>query len=321
MSDTVTYIPLLLSGLAFVSMLLLFLGVFQYARQYAVRRGLIKKIHWDSENDVFSDAENLSLTNGEEKRSVFRFLESLGNLLFPRESEDYSQMRLNFLKAGLNRKNVPAIFWGAKCFLGMFLSVIFVLARISVFKMVDPTMSMAICLLLAILGFYAPDIWLRVRTARRKDKILKGLPDALDVLVVCVEAGMGLDAAIKRVADEIRLTNKPLSDELKLFNLELLAGKARQDALRNLALRTDLEDMNSLTTLIIEADKFGTSISKALRVYSDSFRTKRYLRAEEVAAKLPVKLILVLILFIFPALFVVILGPTAIRIYQVLLNR
>jgi tight adherence protein C len=187
--------------------------------------------------------------------------------------------------------------------------------------MVDPTMSLASCLLLAILGFYAPDIWLRVRTARRKDKILKGIPDALDILVVCVEAGMGLDAAIKRVADEIRLTNKPLSDELKLFNLELLAGKARQDALKNLALRTDLEDIKSLVTLIIEADKFGTSISKALRVYSDSFRTKRYLRAEEVAAKLPVKLILVLILFIFPSHFVVILGPTAIRIYQVLLNR
>jgi tight adherence protein C len=230
-------------------------------------------------------------------------------------------MKINFLKAGLNRTNVPTIFWGAKCFLGIFSSASFILARISVFKLVDPTMSLAICLLLGILGFYAPDIWLRVRTARRKDKIFKGLPDALDVLVVCVEAGMGLDEAIKRVADEIRLTNKPLSDELKLFNLELLAGKARQDALKNLALRTDLEDMKSLVTLIIEADQFGTSIAKSLRVYSDSFRTKRHLRAEEVAAKMPVKLIFILILFIFPSLFVVILGPAAIRIYQIFLNR
>lgn len=321
MTSTASYIPFLLSGLTFVAMFLLFLGVFQYVRQYAVIRGLIKKINWGSENSVFSDEENLSLTSGEEKRAFFRFLGSLGTRLFPRESKDYSQMRLNFLKAGLNRKNITAIFWGAKCFLGILLAVSFVVARISVFKMVDPTMSMAICLLLAMSGFYAPDIWLRVRTARRKDKILKGLPDALDILVVCVEAGMGLDAAVKRVADEIRLTNKPLSDELKLFNLELLAGKPRQDALKNLALRADLEDMNSLTTLIIEADKFGTSISQALRVYSDSFRTKRYLKAEEVAAKLPVKLMVALILFIFPSLFVVILGPAAIRIYQVFLNR
>jgi tight adherence protein C len=321
MSVTVTYIPILISALVFVAMLFLFLGVFQYVRQNAVSRGLIEKIHWGSENGGLLNAENLSLTNGEEKRSVFRFLQSLGNLLFPSESKDYSQMKINFLKAGLPRTNVPTIFWGAKCFLGMFSSASFILARISVFKLVDPTMSLAICLLLGISGFYAPDIWLRVRTARRKDKILKGLPDALDILVVCVEAGMGLDEAIKGVAEEIRLTNKPLSDELKLFNLELLAGKPRQDALKNLALRTGLEDMNSLVTLIIEADQFGTSISKSLRVYSDSFRTKRYLRAEEVAARLPVKLIVTLILFIFPSLFVVILGPAAIRIYQIFLNR
>jgi tight adherence protein C len=203
----------------------------------------------------------------------------------------------------------------------MFLSISFILVRISVFRVVDPTMSMAICLFLAILGFYTPDIWLRVRTARRKDKIRKGLPDALDILVVCVEAGMGLDAAIKRVGEEIRLTNKAISDEFKLFNLELLAGKPRQDALRNLALRTDLEDVKSLVTLIIQTDKFGTSISQALRVYSDSFRTRRYLRAEEVAAKLPVKLVVTLVLFIFPSIFVVILGPAAIRVYQVFLNR
>lgn len=321
MSDTAVYIPILISTLVFVATCLLFWGVFQYVRQYNVRRGLIKKIHWGSENGMLPDMENLSLTNEEEKNSVFRFLESLGNLLLPRESKDYSQMRLSFLKAGLNRKNVPTIFWGAKCFLGMFLSISFILVRISVFRVVDPTMSMAICLFLAILGFYTPDIWLRVRTARRKDKIRKGLPDALDILVVCVEAGMGLDAAIKRVGEEIRLTNKAISDEFKLFNLELLAGKPRQDALRNLALRTDLEDVKSLVTLIIQTDKFGTSISQALRVYSDSFRTRRYLRAEEVAAKLPVKLVVTLVLFIFPSIFVVILGPAAIRVYQVFLNR
>ena len=132
---------------------------------------------------------------------------------------------------------------------------------------------------------------------------------------------MGLDAAFNRVAEEIKLSNKILSDELKLLNLELMAGKARRDALRSLAMRTDLEDLNSLVTLLIQTDKFGTSVAQTLRVYSDSMRTKRYQRAEEMAAKVPVKLIFPLILFIFPSLFVTILGPALIRLYQVFLQR
>jgi tight adherence protein C len=168
-----------------------------------------------------------------------------------------------------------------------------------------------------MIGFYLPDIYLTIRIRKRRDKIAKGLPDALDLLVVCVESGMGLDAAVSRVAEELKLSNKDLSDELKLYNLELRAGKSRQDALKNLTLRTDVEDLHSLATLLIQADKFGTGVTQALRVYSDSFRTKRYLRAEEVAAKMPLKLIIILILFLFPALFVVILGPPLIRVCQI----
>jgi len=134
--------------------------------------------------------------------------------------------------------------------------------------------------------------------------------------VVCVEAGMGLDAAISRVGEEIRFTDRELSDELRLLNLELRAGKTRLEALRNLARRVNLEDMNSLVTLLVQTEKFGTSIAQALRVYSDTFRTKRYQAAEELAAKLPVKLLFPLIFFIFPAIFVVILGPAVIQIIQ-----
>jgi tight adherence protein C len=147
------------------------------------------------------------------------------------------------------------------------------------------------------------------------------LPDALDLLVVCVEAGMGLDAAMNRVAEEMELANKPLSDELQLFNLELRAGKLRQEAMKNLAQRIDLEDMNSLVTLLIQSDRFGTSLAGALRVYSDSFRTKRYMMAEELAAKLPAKLMIPLILFIFPGLFAAIMGPAIIRLLEVLSHR
>ncbi len=141
------------------------------------------------------------------------------------------------------------------------------------------------------------------------------------MLVVCVEAGMGLDAAISRVGEEMQLTHKILSDELNQVTLELRAGKHRQEALRNLAQRTDLEDLASLVSLLIQTDKFGTSISQSLRVYSDTMRTKRFQRAEEIAAKIGVKMSFPLILFIFPSLFVVIMGPAMIRVYRLFMGH
>ena len=181
-------------------------------------------------------------------------------------------------------------------------------------------MTLMIGVLSALIGFYLPDIWLRQKTDKRKEKILNALPDALDLLVICVESGMGLDSAIYRVAQETKLNSPELSDELQLMNLELRAGKSRRDALKNLALRTNLDEINSLVTLLIQTDQFGTSMADALRVYSDSYRTERFQRAEELAAKLPVKLIFPLVIFIFPSLFVVLLGPAAISIYNALLK-
>ena len=148
------------------------------------------------------------------------------------------------------------------------------------------------------------------------NELLKALPDALDLLVICVEAGMGLDEGINRVANEIKLTSADLSEEFRFLNLELRAGKNRESALKNLALRTDIEEMRNLVTLLIQADKFGTSVATTLRVYSDTFRTQRMQKAEELAAKIPVKLVFPLILFIFPSLFVAILGPAVIRIFR-----
>jgi tight adherence protein C len=169
---------------------------------------------------------------------------------------------------------------------------------------------------MALIGYFLPNYWLTLVTAKRKSKIMEGFPDALDLMVVCVEAGMGLDAAIFRAGREIELKNKIISEEFKLLSLELRAGKTRREALRNLAMRIDLEDVNSLISLLIQTDRFGTSIAQALRVHSDSMRDKRQLMAEEIAAKLPVKLVFPLICFIFPSLFVVLLGPAAIRIYR-----
>ncbi|WP_254845414.1 type II secretion system F family protein [Desulfovibrio sp. DV] len=167
-------------------------------------------------------------------------------------------------------------------------------------------------------GFYLPGVVLGFRVKARQKAITHSLPDALDMLVVCVEAGMGLDQAIYRVCQELSQKDPILSSELRLLTLELRAGKSRREALRNLSSRVGLEDLGSLVAMLIQTDMFGTSIAQTLRVYADSMRTKRFQMAEELAAKLPVKLLLPLMLFIFPTLLIVILGPAGIRIAQML---
>jgi tight adherence protein C len=142
------------------------------------------------------------------------------------------------------------------------------------------------------------------------------MPDMLDMLVVCVEAGLGLNQALVRVADEIDHVSLVMSEQLALVNLEMRAGTPRDEALKNLADRTGLTDMKSLVGMLIQTDRFGTSVADALRVHSDTMRTKRRQRAEEAAAKTTIKLVFPLVLFVFPAMFVVVLGPSVIAIYR-----
>ncbi len=312
-------IPILISASAFLSLLLLFTGIFYYALQRAKKVRLVKKVGQDEESGELLDSGPSSLkTNGR----VFNSLGSLGKRLASEKSSiDYSQMPVKFLKGGFHRRDILHIFWGTRCLLGILLPVSFLVLRVAVFEVISYSLTVGITVFLAFLGFYLPEIWLRARIARRKEMLSCGFADVLDLLVVCVEAGMGLDAAISRVAEEIRWSNKAWSDELKLYNLELRAGKLRRDALKNLAIRTDIKDVNSFATALIQTDKFGTSLAQALRVYSDTFRTKRYQRAEEIAAKLPVRLVFPAIVFIFPSLFIALTGPAAIRVYQVLIQR
>jgi tight adherence protein C len=165
-------------------------------------------------------------------------------------------------------------------------------------------------------GYYGPQMWLRNMISKRKELLVNGFPDALDLMVVCVEAGLGLDQAIYRVGTEVKQGHPDLGEEFILLNLELRAGLSREQALRNLVNRTDLDDIRSLVALLIQTDRFGTSIGQALRVHSDSMRLKRRLKAEEKGAQLPVKLMIPLILFIFPALMVVIVGPGVISLMR-----
>jgi tight adherence protein C len=310
---------LILSAAAFCALLLLCMGIWQFVRNNAQRRKLIDKIRLNSFNAGPPRAVP-DLPESKKSRLISLF-SLLGRKVAAPRPEDYSRMRVRFLKAGIRNPKAGEIYWGAKCFLGLALPGLFILARLTLFRLTYGSAVLVIAVLAALAGWYIPDLWLRFKTHRRKEKLLVALPDVLDLLVVCVEAGMGLDGAFHRVAEEIRLNSPEMSDELKLMNLELRAGKSRQDALRNMALRSDLDEMTSLVTLLIQTDKFGTSMAASLRVFSDAFRTQRYQRAEELASKIPVKLVFPLILFIFPALFTVILGPAAIRVWQNIINR
>jgi tight adherence protein C len=173
---------------------------------------------------------------------------------------------------------------------------------------------------LAALGWIAPQWYVAKRKSRRWREVHMALPDALDLLVACVEAGMGLNQALARVADEIRHMSSVMSQELSMVNLEIRAGTPRNQALSNLGDRSELEDLKALTSMLTQSDRFGTSIAQSLRVHVDSLRTKRRQAAEEAAAKTTIKLVFPLVFFVFPALFVVILTPAVIQVVEQLLE-
>jgi tight adherence protein C len=172
-------------------------------------------------------------------------------------------------------------------------------------------------LLLALLaGILLPEVWLLWRIKARQERLRQGLPDGLDLLVICVEVGLGLDQALLRVAQELRIVHRELSEELQMVNLEMRVGKSRVEALKELARRTGSEDIKSLVGMLVQTERFGTSVAQSLRIHSDELRTKRRQRAEEMSAKTAVKMVAPLVFFIFPALMAVILGPAMITLMR-----
>jgi len=289
-----------------------------FARSRDQRKILIHKIQHSGlvTLDGLVDSVN---TGSEESSKIAVFLDQIGKRVAPNKL--IQSTRIRFLKVGIRGEMVPAVFWGVKLILAVLAPLMFLLVNaILPLIVLSPATIVLVLGLSALAGFCLPDMWLYNRRVRRKKALLDGFPNALDLLVVCVEAGMGLDAAINRVTREILADNPTLGDELNLFNLEMRAGMQRRDALKNLSLRTDLTEINRLITLLIQTDRFGTSVGAALKVFSDTMRAQRYQRAEELAGAIPVKLLFPMILFIFPSLFVVILGPAAIRIYHVLVR-
>jgi tight adherence protein C len=258
--------------------------------------------------------EELTLGRDEEEKPRFQSLVALFKRVgekVPRSTKELGPLRLRLVQAGYRREEAITIFFGIRVMFALALFMFFsssILAR--------PNMTMALAGL--GVGYVLPGMALARLAKRRAHKIRLALADALDLLVVSVEAGLGLDQALSRVGSELAFAYPQLSDELKLINLELRAGKPRAEALRNLADRTGVDDLSSLVTMLIQTDKFGTSVAQSLRVYSETLRTKRRQRAEEAAAKTGVKMVFPLVFCIFPAIWVVTIGPAAIRFMTVL---
>jgi len=252
------------------------------------------------------------------KAQLQALLEWFGKLNRPSNVEKALATRRLLINAGYRSGKASVFFVGAKLLLAII--IVCLLAMIPAKLLGFPSASQLtfFYVLAAACGYYAPAYWLQRAIAARKDALQRAIPDSLDLMVVCVEAGLGLDQAIGRVGEEVKRAHPELNDELNMLTLELRAGVARQEALRNLAHRTDLEELRNLVALLVQTDRFGTSIGQALRVHADSMRTTRRLKAEELAAKLPVKLLLPLIFFIFPSMFMVVIGPACIKMIRVL---
>jgi len=243
----------------------------------------------------------------------------LARLSVPEEGWEGSAVRTHFMNAGIRSPSAPAIYFGAKTALALLFPVLLYFYVSTTGSKLHGNALLAALLVAAAIGYYLPNIILRRLVFVRQREIFETFPDALDLMTICVEAGLAMDAAIARVADEIKLNSPILSEELHLVTLELRAGASKDRALRNLALRTGVEDVDTLVAMLIQAERFGTSIGASLRVHADSLRTKRRLRAEEAAAKIALKLLFPLIFCIFPSLLLVLLGPAFIQIYRILL--
>jgi tight adherence protein C len=239
-------------------------------------------------------------------------------LATPEGDWESSPLRIKFFHAGIRRPEARVVYFGAKGLLPLvFAAAVFFAAR--AFNVTLGLALMMWMLIAALAGCYLPNLVIHIMRKDRQREIFENFPDAADLMLVCVEAGLGLDAALTRVAEEMRRKSFALAEELHLTNLEMRAGGVREKALHNLALRTGIEEIGTFATMLTQAEKFGTSIGDSLRVFSDDLRHKRQMAAEERAAKIPTKMLFPLVCFIFPSVIVVILGPAMITIIRTVL--
>ena len=250
---------------------------------------------------------------------VVKVAKPFAKLSLPQDGWEKSPLRTRFISAGWRDPSAPSIYFACKTLLaiGFPLIVAFVITQFT--ASLSRNSLLMILLLCAAIGYYFPNLLLAHTLQKRQREIFENFPDALDLLTVCVEAGLSLEQALNKVASEMHLKSLVLSHELELVLIEMRAGFSKEKALRNFALRTGVDDVDTLVAMLIQSERFGTSMGESLRVHSESLRDKRRFRAEEAAAKIALKLLFPLIFFIFPTLLLVLLGPAFIQIYRVLL--
>ena len=245
-------------------------------------------------------------------------ISSLGSSMEPQSDLEKNSLRVTLANAGFRSEAAPAVFQGLRVASLALIAAPGILTAYLIYGFAP--MGLMLMSMLGGVGLYLPTLILSYLKSTRQQEIFLTLPDALDLLVVCVESGLGLDAGLRKVTDEMKQHAKVICEELALANLQLQMGRPRREVLHDLGVRTGVDDVKSLAAILIQADRFGSSIAQALRVQSDSMRVRRRQLAEEKAAATAVKLIFPLVLFIFPAIFVVLVGPAAIQIQRTLLK-
>jgi tight adherence protein C len=286
-------------GIAAVSFGVVFLLIASAGLLLFYRQAMLQRV-----SEVVNPREKTDLVESIQQTSS-RFVEQLNRVL-PKSQQEVSIAEKRLVRAGYRSDSAVKIFYGAKVAVPLVLCLLMVVTGFASFS---PFFAYSVSL---GLGFLLPDFWLGRKIKARQKQVRLGLPDALDFLVICIEAGLSLDQATARTAQELRISQPAISDELDIVVLEQRAGRLRSDAWKQFGERTDVDSVRILGTVLVQAEQLGTSVTKTLRVHSETLRTKRRQQVEEQAAKTSVKLVFPLVLCIFPSLFVVILGPIAI---------
>jgi tight adherence protein C len=294
-------------GIAVFSFAVIFLLVISGGLLLFYRQATVQRI-----SSVVTQSDQRSGLRGgieQTKSSMSGVLSTLGHVL-PRSQEETSVVRQRLIRAGFRKDSAVKFFYGTKTVVPLILVVVVITTG---FASYSPFLAYTAAI---GLGFLLPDFWLGRKISARQLQIRLGLPDVLDFLVICIEAGLSMDQATARTAEELRLAHPAVSDELDLVVLEQRAGRPRSEAWKQFADRTDVENVRTLVSVLVQSETLGASVAKTLRIHSDTLRTQRRQQVEEQAAKTTVKLVFPLVLCIFPSLFLVTLGPEAIMIAE-----
>ncbi|MGO9621937.1 MAG: type II secretion system F family protein [Desulfobaccales bacterium] len=295
----------LIWGACFLTGTFFIYGILHYAGSRRMVRDRFKKTPTTASMSLYPGGGGANL-----KKRFLDWISSFGKYAM-KDKEETSKLRFSLIQAGYRNPKAPTIFLGIRVLAPFLLALPYLLANAMAGVMANG--NLMYCLLLAATGFYVPPYILKAMIARRQERLDRGLPDVLDLLIVCVEGGLSLQSALHRVSDEVRNISLELYHELHLTNAELRTGISRELALKNFGERTGAQTVKSLVGIMIQSDKMGTSIAQALRVHSDFLRVQRAQQAEERAGKLPVKIMIPLLLFIFPAIMIIVIGPAVIN--------